>query len=98
MRRSKELIEERIGEPCRHFSYPWGVASDGADREARGLFDTAVLSWGTNRASNVDRYRLGRLPVLRSDGRRFFRAKVTGMLDREAWAYRAAGRGPWRRS
>lgn len=97
MRRSRELVEDRLGRPCRHFAYPWGVGSEGADRAARRLFDTAVLAWGTNR-DGFDRYRLGRLPVLRSDGRFFFRAKVRGMLDGEAWVYRAAGRGPWRRS
>lgn len=96
MRRSRDLVEDRLGRPCRHFAYPWGVGSEGADRAARRLFDTAVLAWGTNR-DGFDRYRLGRLPVLRSDGRLFFRAKVRGLLDGEASVYRAAGRGPWRR-
>ena len=58
----------------------------------------AALGWWTNRADRLDSYRLGRTPVLRNDGLAFFRAKVDGMLDAEALAYRALRRGPWRRS
>jgi len=99
MRRSKELIEDRLGTPCRHFAYPFAMSSEGADRAARRLFDTAATdAWRTNRRGRTDPHRLGRTPVLRSDGKAFFRAKVAGMLDREASIYRALGRGPWRRS
>lgn len=97
MRRSKELIEDHLGIACRHFSYPFAVGSPGADRAARRLFDTAALdAWRTNRANRIDPYRLGRTPVLRSDDHVFFVAKVRGLLDAEAFAYRALGRGPWR--
>jgi peptidoglycan/xylan/chitin deacetylase (PgdA/CDA1 family) len=96
MRRSKELIEGRLGAPCRHFAYPWGVASVEAERVARSLFETAVRDgWKTNRRERWDRHRLGRTPILRSDGRFFFRAKTLGLLDSEALAYRALRRGPW---
>lgn len=99
MRRSAGLIEERLGTACRHFAYPWGVPSDGAERAARRVFVSAALGdWRTNRREAMDRYRLGRTPVLRSDGRLFFRAKVAGALDSEALAYRVARRGPWRDS
>jgi peptidoglycan/xylan/chitin deacetylase (PgdA/CDA1 family) len=99
MARSKELIEDRLDRPCRHFAYPWAVSSPIADRVARHLFDsTAVGAWRTNRRGRLDRYRLGRTPVLRSDGRMFFRAKVKGLLDGEALFYKAARRGPWKRS
>lgn len=98
MRRSKELVEDRLGTACRHFAYPWGVASPAADAVARRLFDTAALGWGTNRRHGTDPHRLGRTPVLRSDGDLFFRAKVRGLLDGEALAYRALRRGPWARS
>jgi peptidoglycan/xylan/chitin deacetylase (PgdA/CDA1 family) len=98
MRRSKELIEDRLGVPCRHFAYPYAMGSAGADRAARRLFDTAAVdAWRTNRRGNTDPHRLGRTPVLRSDGRVFFRAKIRGLLDHEASLYRALGRGPWRR-
>jgi peptidoglycan/xylan/chitin deacetylase (PgdA/CDA1 family) len=99
MRRSKELIEDRLARSCRHFAYPWAVSSPIADRVARRLFDSAAVgAWRTNRKGRLDPYRLGRTPVLRSDGRMFFRAKVKGLLDGEALFYRAARRGPWRSS
>lgn len=97
MRRSKELIEDRLSVACRHFSYPWGVASPAADRVARRLFASAALDgWRTNRRGRTDPYRLGRVPVLRSDGSLFFRAKIRGLLDGEALVYRLLRRGPWR--
>ena len=99
MARSKELVEDRLGAACRHFAYPWAVASPTADRVARELFDSAALdAWRSNRAGAVDPWRLGRTPVLASDGMAFFRAKVKGHLDGEALAYRLLGRGPWRKT
>jgi peptidoglycan/xylan/chitin deacetylase (PgdA/CDA1 family) len=99
MRRSKELIEDRLQVPCRHFAYPWGVGSAAADGVARRIFETAALdSWRTNRRGRTDPYRLGRTPILRSDGTGiFFRAKTRGLLDGEAFAYRVLRRGPWGR-
>jgi peptidoglycan/xylan/chitin deacetylase (PgdA/CDA1 family) len=97
MARCKGLVEERLGVACRHFAYPWAVASPAADRVARRLFDSAALdAWRVNRAGATDPFRLGRTPVLASDGLGFFRAKVQGRLDGEALAYRLLGRGPWR--
>jgi peptidoglycan/xylan/chitin deacetylase (PgdA/CDA1 family) len=97
MRRSQELIEDRLGVACRHFAYPWAVGSAAAERVARRRFDSAALdAWRTNRAGRVDPHRLGRTPVLRSDGDAFFGARVRGMLDGEAVAYRLLRRGPWR--
>lgn len=96
MRRSKELIEDRLGQACAHFAYPWGKASAAADRAARSIFATAALdAWRTNRAGRIDPYRLGRTPVFRSDGAFFFRAKTRGRLDGERLAYRALRKGPW---
>jgi peptidoglycan/xylan/chitin deacetylase (PgdA/CDA1 family) len=95
--RSKEEIEDRLGIECRHFSYPWAVGSPAADHVVRRLFDTAALhAWRTNRKGRVDRHRLGRVPVLRSDGEVFFRAKARGHLDTEGLLYRMLRRGPWR--
>jgi peptidoglycan/xylan/chitin deacetylase (PgdA/CDA1 family) len=96
--RSRKLIEDRLGVACRHFAYPWAVASATADRLVRELFDSAALdAWRTNRAGATDPWRLGRTPMLASDGMAFFKAKVQGRLDGEAVAYRLLGRGPWRR-
>ena len=97
LRRSKQLIEDRLGSACRHFAYPWAVGSREADAVVRRLFDTAARdAWRTNRRGRVDRYRLGRTPVLQSDGELFFRAKLGGLLDAEGLVYRALGRGPSR--
>lgn len=96
MERSKGLIEDRLGVPCRHFAYPWSVAAPAARRVAASLFDTAALDWRTERRPLRDPQRLGRLPVMRSDGAGFFRVKVNGWLDAEALVYRAMHRGPWR--
>lgn len=96
--RSKDLIEDNLGVACRHFAYPWAVGSPAADRIVRRLYDSAAQdAWRTNRRGRLDLYRLGRTPVLRSDGSAFFRAKVYGLLDAEALLYRAARRGPWGR-
>jgi peptidoglycan/xylan/chitin deacetylase (PgdA/CDA1 family) len=96
--RSKELIEDRLGVPCRHFAYPWAVGSPAADRVVRALFETAARhAWRTNRRGRIDPYQLGRTPILRSDGSLFFRAKARALLDGEAIVYRALGRGPWQR-
>jgi peptidoglycan/xylan/chitin deacetylase (PgdA/CDA1 family) len=88
--RSQRLIEDRLGVACRHFAYPWAVGSPAADAVVRRRFDSAAWdAWRTNRQGRLDRFRLGRTPVLRSDGRLFFRAKVRGLLDAEGLAYRA---------
>jgi peptidoglycan/xylan/chitin deacetylase (PgdA/CDA1 family) len=98
MRRSKDLIEDHLAAPCSHFAYPWAVSSAASDRAARRHFRTVALdAWSTNRSGRIDPYRLGRVPILRSDGHFFFRRKVRGQLDTEAWLYRALGRGPWGR-
>lgn len=96
MRRSKEMIEDQLGVACRHFAYPWALASPEAQRVARRMFATAALPWGTNRLGSIDPHRVGRTPVLRSDGGFFFKAKLAGRLDGEALVYKALRRGPWR--
>jgi peptidoglycan/xylan/chitin deacetylase (PgdA/CDA1 family) len=98
MRRSKELVEDRLGVACKHFAYPWAVGSAAADRAARRLFASAALdAWKTNRRGRIDPFRLGRTPILRSDGEAFFSFKARGLLDGEALAYRLVRRGPWGR-
>ena len=96
VQRSKDLIEDRLGTACRHFAYPWGVASAEAHDVVVSHFDSVALeAWVTNRRGTIDAAHLGRTPVLRSDGVLFFGAKAAGLLDREAWVYRALRRGPW---
>jgi peptidoglycan/xylan/chitin deacetylase (PgdA/CDA1 family) len=96
MRRSKHLIEDRLGRACDHFAYPWGKSSPVAERVAADLFTTAALdAWRTNRQGRIEPLRLGRTPVFRSDSGFFFKAKTRGQLDGERLAYRALRRGPW---
>jgi peptidoglycan/xylan/chitin deacetylase (PgdA/CDA1 family) len=96
MRRSKELIEDRLGRSCTHFAYPWGRASAASDAVARRTFRSAALdSWRTNRRDRLDAHRLGRTPVFRSDSDVFIRAKARGQLDAEGYAYRLLRKGPW---
>ncbi len=98
MRSRKDMIEDRLGVPCRHFAYPWAVGSPAAERVARHHFASAALhAWRTNRAGRTDVHRLGRVPVLRADGRFFFVQKARGRLNGEGLAYRALRRGPWER-
>jgi peptidoglycan/xylan/chitin deacetylase (PgdA/CDA1 family) len=96
MRRSKGVIEHHLGRECRHFAFPWAVASHSAQQVAARIFDSVALdAWRTNSIGQMDFHRMGRTPVLRSDGRLFFQAKLRGLLDGEAAFYRALGRGPW---
>jgi peptidoglycan/xylan/chitin deacetylase (PgdA/CDA1 family) len=97
LRRSKELIEDALGSACRHFAYPWALGSSAADQLVRRFFQSSARdAWRTNRRGRTDRYRLGRTPVLQSDGELFFRAKLGGLLDAEGLVYRALRRGPSR--
>jgi peptidoglycan/xylan/chitin deacetylase (PgdA/CDA1 family) len=98
MRRSQEIIEDRLGAACRHFAFPWAVASQASLAASRRRFDSSALhAWRVNRREGLDPHALGRTPVLRSDGRFFFGRKVAGRLDGEAHLYRLARRGPWGR-
>jgi peptidoglycan/xylan/chitin deacetylase (PgdA/CDA1 family) len=95
--RSKAIIEDRLQRPCNHFSYPWAISSPTAERMVGQIYETAALhAWKTNRRGKIDPQRLGRVPILASDGDLFFKAKVRGGLDTEAVFYKAMKRGPWR--
>jgi peptidoglycan/xylan/chitin deacetylase (PgdA/CDA1 family) len=96
---SKDVIEDRLGMACNHFAYPFARRAAQVEPIVRRLYRSAAVdAWRTNRHGRIDALRLGRTPVLRSDGQAFFRAKVRGLLDAEAHVYRALGRGPWRRT
>ena len=58
MRRSKELIEDRLGVPCRALRVPVGVGGPAADRVARRLFVTAAWTRG-GRTARVTSIRTG---------------------------------------
>ena len=98
--RADDLIAEHIGVRPRHFAYPKAVAgSSQADAAARARYRSAALA-GTqaNRFGATDPHRLARSPIQRSDGERFFAAKLDGGMRFEdslrvtanRWRYRDA--------
>lgn len=96
LRMSKDLIEDNLGVRCEHFAYPWGATSPAAEALVERNFHSAALgNWRNNRSESMDPQRLGRTPVVRSDGQVFLRAKARGLLEREGAVYRLLGRGPW---
>jgi peptidoglycan/xylan/chitin deacetylase (PgdA/CDA1 family) len=85
LRRATDLIGEHLGVEPHHFAYPKGVAdSADADRVVRAHFESAAT--GEIRANPygaTDPYRLGRTPIQRSDGMRWFEAKAAGGMRLE---------------
>jgi peptidoglycan/xylan/chitin deacetylase (PgdA/CDA1 family) len=57
LRRSQALLEDLLGEPVRHFAYPYGWCDRRAARVCAAVYDAA---WSTNRAKacagGLDRY------------------------------------------
>lgn len=86
--RSIKLIEDRLGQSCRHFAYPKAlVPSPGADREVRRRFATAALAGNrVNVPGLTDPGRLGRTPVKKSDSTARFLRRVNGGTRLEGWA------------
>ncbi len=94
LRRSCELIEDKLGVAAEHFAYPKGVARSAvADAVVRRTFHSAATGEiRTNRYGATDVYRLGRTPVQRSDDMRWFRAKIAGGLTLEGTLRRVLNR------
>jgi peptidoglycan/xylan/chitin deacetylase (PgdA/CDA1 family) len=94
--RSAGLVEEQLGQACRHFAYPKGVAGSAAAEEVvRRRFASAALGGNrVNRYGRTDPHRLARTPIQVSDGTRWFRRKVAGGMALEGTARRLANR--WR--
>ena len=80
LERSNELIERRTSGRPRHFAYPWGYWSPKADGLVRERYQTAALGAPTRSEAFIDPYLIPRLPVQRSDGLVFFRARMRGGL------------------
>lgn len=83
--RSRDLIEDRLGVPARHFAYPKArPGSAAADAAVRQRFASAALA-GThaNPYGATDPYRLARSPVQQSDGLRWFAKKLRGGMTLE---------------
>ena len=95
-----DLIETHLGARPTHFAYPKAVAGSSlADAAVRTRYRSAALA-GTrpNRYGQTDPHRLARTPIQRSDGMRFFGAKLQGGMHLEdrlrmaanKWRYRDA--------
>lgn len=99
--RSVGLIEDRLGLTPRHFAYPKAVAgSPSAEAEVRRRFRSAALA-GTrpNPYGTTDPHLLARSPIQRSDGMRYFLAKLDGGMSLEGDLRRVFDRVRyWRRT
>lgn len=94
--RSKQLIEDRLGQPCLDFAYPKALPpSPAADAAVRARFRSAALA-GTrpNVSGKTDVFRLSRSPIQRSDGVKYFERKLAGGMALEDTVRRVANR--WR--
>jgi peptidoglycan/xylan/chitin deacetylase (PgdA/CDA1 family) len=82
---SNELIERNSGVRPQHFAYPKGYWAANAEPVIKGSYETATLGAGPPVDSRMDRYRLSRVPVQRSDGLFFFKRKIVGGMRLEEW-------------
>ncbi len=83
--RSIQLIGEQLGTTPAHFAYPKALPGAAMSEIAvRRRFRSAALAGSrVNRAGATDPFRLGRTPVQRGDGFRWFTAKADGGLRLE---------------
>jgi peptidoglycan/xylan/chitin deacetylase (PgdA/CDA1 family) len=95
LRKSKEILQQRLAQEVRHFSYPRGIATKLSRDVAFTLYDTAVSIFNGDEilcGFDADLLQLKRLPVQRSDGRNLFVARLNGWLNPEEWLRRLVGR------
>lgn len=85
IRRSSELIEDRLGVSSRHFAYPKGVFGGLANEKvvARYCTTAALAVCGVNRPGHTNPLRLRRSPIQQSDRMTFFEKKVAGGMALE---------------
>ncbi|HZJ57151.1 MAG TPA: polysaccharide deacetylase family protein [Clostridia bacterium] len=83
---SKTMLEKGLQKPVRHFAYPRGIYSKAGEQLLRKHYDTAVLISNGERIVKKgikQTHALKRIPVLRSDGRYLFIARIKGWLAME---------------
>lgn len=73
---SDDLIERRLGVRPRHFAYPWGLWSDGAETLVSARYASAALSITDSLIESTSLDRLPRIPIQASDRVVFFRQKT----------------------
>ena len=77
------IIEKRTSHRPRHFAYPWGYWSERADAVTRLRYETAALGGPVVSDPFTDGHLVPRLPVQRSDGFGFFKARMRNGLRLE---------------
>ena len=81
---SKSILEQKLGRPIRHFAYPRGIYSSAGREILKEHYDTGVLISNGRRidknCSLHHAHTLKRIPILRSDGRYLFIARIKGWL------------------
>lgn len=84
VRRCDEALAGRLGVPVRHFAYPRGVWDERVERLLAWRYKTiAHVGGGALLPAAFEPQRLPRVPVQRSDGMRWFRARLAGRLGLE---------------
>ncbi|ULA68472.1 MAG: NodB homology domain-containing protein [Nitrospira sp.] len=88
LKRSKEIIEDRLGSAVAHFSYPYRFPEE--DEEFKSFIAEELINAGYIRGVTtvIGRYRTGdnqmlikRLPINSEDDETFFDAKLEGSYD-----------------
>lgn len=93
VRRCDDALAARLDAPVRHFAYPRGVWDERVERLLAGRYETiALVGGGALVPSAFDARRLPRVPVQRSDGIRWFQARLAGRLGLEEQLIRWAKR------
>lgn len=83
-----ELFERRLGVRPRHFAYPRAEANPALRTLVARHYASGAVGGGRRAVpESFDRYAVPRIPIRRSDGWRFFRAKLRGWLDDEEVVY-----------
>lgn len=89
-------LASHLGKPIRHFAYPRGVWNSRIERLLAGRYESiALVGGGSLMSASFNSQRLPRVPVLRSDGMRWFKARLAGRLIIEEQIIFFANRYKW---
>lgn len=82
------LFQQRLGLTPKHFCYPRACWRAELEGKIAGYYESAVVGGGTAATiATFQPYRIPRLPIRRSDGWRYFQAKVEGRMGNEEAFY-----------
>jgi peptidoglycan/xylan/chitin deacetylase (PgdA/CDA1 family) len=83
-----ELFRARLGVSVSHFAYPRAKWNGEAEALVKKFYASAVIGEGKKATTRTfDPHRIPRVPVRRSDGWLFFKAKLRGWLKDEETVY-----------